>query len=161
MPRNYEPINDKKYLDANGVTHYTRFVNEALSAVVDGVQDALAEKVDIDTYTNEFQGQGYGVCTTAESTTAKIVTLADYVPMDGGVIAVKFTYGVPANATMSVNEYDAKPIYFKGDAIESGVILAGDIATFMDDGDRYRLLAIDRMSVIESITDEEIDTLFE
>lgn len=160
MPNTYEPITDKKFLDADGVTYYTRFINDTLSAVVDGVQDALDEKVDSDIYTNEYQGQGYGVCNTAAATAAKAVSLPSYRLMQGGVISVRFVHDVPANATMSVNECTAAPMYYRGDAIQADVIIAGDIATFMYDGDKYSLLTVDRTVAIPSITDAQIDGLF-
>lgn len=97
------------------------------------------------TYTNAALGQGYGTCATAEATVAKAVTLSDYALVTGGVVAVKFTYAVPANATMNVNSKGAKDVYHKGAAILGGVILAGDTAVFMYDGTQYHLLATDRI----------------
>lgn len=60
------------------------------------------------TYTNASLGQGYGTCTTAATTVAKIVTLANYSLIIGGIVSVKFTYTVPANATMNINSKGAK-----------------------------------------------------
>ena len=98
------------------------------------------------TYTNEKLGQGYATCSTAAATTAKAATLSNYVLTKGGVVAVKFTYAVPADATLNVNSKGAKPIYYKGSAITAGVIQEGDTATFMYDGTNYHLLAVDRSS---------------
>ena len=96
------------------------------------------------TYTNAKLGQGYGTCTTAEATTAKSVTLSSYALVTGGVVAVKFTNAVPANATMNINSKGAKSIYYKGSAIPAGLIKAGDVAFFMFDGTQYHLLGTDR-----------------
>ena len=96
------------------------------------------------TYTNEKLGNGYGTCSTAESTTAKAVTLSNYLLVKNGVVSVKFTYAVPAGATMNINSKGAKNIYYKGAAITAGVIKAGDVATFIYDGTQYQLIAIDR-----------------
>lgn len=96
------------------------------------------------TYSNASLGQGYGTCTTAETTTAKVVTLSSYALVTGGVVAVKFTYAVPASATMNVNSKGAKAIYYRGSAITAGVIKAGDIATFIYNGSQYHLLTVDR-----------------
>lgn len=96
------------------------------------------------TYSNESLGNGYGTCETAEATAAKVVTLSNYAIKTGGQVSVKFTYAVPASATMNINSRGAKNIYYKGAAITAGVIKAGDIATFIYDGTQYQLTAIDR-----------------
>jgi len=82
------------------------------------------------TYSNASLGQGYGTCSTAEATAAKAVTLSSYSLTTGGVVSVKFTYAVPANATLNVNAKGAKAIYYRGAAIPAGIIKAGDTATF-------------------------------
>ena len=99
------------------------------------------------TYTQASLGQGYGTCTTAEATTAKVVTLSNYALSTGGIVSVKFTYAVPASATMNVNSKGAKAIYYKGAAITAGIIKAGDVATFIYDGTQYHLLSTDRTKV--------------
>ena len=96
------------------------------------------------TYTNESLGNGYGTCATEAATTAKVVTLSNYVLKTNGIVSVKFTYAVPASATMNINSKGAKNIYYKGAAITAGVIKAGDVATFIYDGTQYQLIAIDR-----------------
>ena len=85
-----------------------------------------------------------GTCATEEATTEKAVTLSGYSLVTGGVVAVKFTYAVPASATMNINGKGAKSIYYRGAAITAGVIEAGDVATFVYDGSQYHLLSIDR-----------------
>lgn len=103
------------------------------------------------TYSPATLGQGYGSCSTAETTVAKVVTLASYTLTTGGVVAIKFTYAVPANATMNINSKGAKSIYHKGSAITAGVIKAGDVAFFIYDGTNYHLIAIDRCASEKSI----------
>lgn len=96
------------------------------------------------TYSNASLGQGYGTCSTAAATAAKVVTLSSYALTTGGIVAVKFTYDVPASATMNINSKGAKAIYYKGAAITAGVIKAGDVAVFIYNGSQYHLLAIDK-----------------
>lgn len=96
------------------------------------------------TYSPASLGQGYATCSTAETTTAKVATLSSYLLVKGGIVAVKFTYAVPASSTLNVNSKGAKSIYYRGAAIESGIIKAGDIATFIYNGTQYHLIAIDR-----------------
>ena len=62
----------------------------------------------------------------------------------GGYVAVKFANAVPANATMNVNSKGAKAIYHNGAAITANIIVAGDTATFIYDGTRYHLVAVDK-----------------
>lgn len=96
------------------------------------------------TYTPMSLGSGYGTCDTAAATTAKVVTLASYSLQKGGIVSVKFTNAVPANATMNINSKGAKAIFYKGSAIIANVIKAGDTATFVYDGTQYHLLTVDR-----------------
>lgn len=94
--------------------------------------------------TNLAFGQGYGTCSTAAATVAKVGTLANYELVTGGIVGIKFTYDVPASATLNINSKGAKAIYNRGSAIAANVIAAGDTATFMYDGTRYNLLSIDK-----------------
>ena len=96
------------------------------------------------TYTNEKLGNGYGTCSTAESTTAKKATFSSYTLVKHGMVSIKFTYNVPANATLNINSKGAKNIYYRGAKIIANIIKAGDIATFVYDGTQYQLIAIDR-----------------
>lgn len=105
------------------------------------------------TYTNWSLGQGYMSCTTAEATTAKVVTASSYALTTGGVCTIKFTYAVPANSTLNINSKGAKNIYYRGAKITNGVIQAGDTATFIYDGTQYQLISIDAPSTIISSTE--------
>lgn len=104
------------------------------------------------TVTNADLGQGYGTCSTAATTTAKAVTLSNYLLTTGGIITVKFTYYVPASATLNVNSKGAKSIYYKGSEITENIIRAGDTVTFLYDGSYYHVLCIDR-TIESAITD--------
>ena len=100
------------------------------------------------TYTNEKLGQGYGTCTTAETTAAKVVALTDYVLVKGGIVAVKFTNGLCASATLNVNSQGAKTIYIHGAAATATTakeVKALDVAYFMYDGTYYQFLGTDRL----------------
>ena len=51
MPGDYSTIGNKKYIDAAGLTYFAGKLNnyptnDVIAAVIDGVQDALDEKVD-------------------------------------------------------------------------------------------------------------------
>lgn len=94
------------------------------------------------TYSNASLGTGYGTCTTAAATAAKAVTLASYTLATGGYVTVKFTYAVPANATLNVNSKGAKPIFYDNAAIKDGIIQAGDQVTFVYNGTNYYVVGI-------------------
>lgn len=99
------------------------------------------------TPTNGLLGQGYGTCATAEATAAKEVTLSGYRLTTGGIVAVKFTYGLCASATMNVNSDGAKSIFIDGAAVTATTakrVLAGDIAYFIYDGTQYQFLGTDK-----------------
>ena len=117
------------------------------SASFDGSANAsITATVADNSHNHNFAnlGQGYGTCSTAASTAAKEVTLANYVLQPGGIVVVKFTNSVPANATLNANSQGAKSIYYRGKAIVGGLINAGEFATFIYDGTYYHLINIDR-----------------
>lgn len=82
------------------------------------------------TYTPPKLGFGYGTCTTAAATVAKVASINSYTLVAGGIVAIKFDNDVPAGATLNISSKGAKAIYYKGAAITAGVIKAGDIVTF-------------------------------
>ena len=96
------------------------------------------------TYTNVSLGHGYATCSTAASTVDKTASLSSYALTTGGIVAVKFTNAVPADATLNVNSKGAKAIYHRGEKIKAGVIDSGDTATFVYNGTYYHLISIDK-----------------
>lgn len=86
---------------------------------------------------------GYATCTTAAATVAKIATLSTYELISNGFIAVKFSYDVPANATLNINNKGAKAIKYKGANVTGYEISGGDIAFFIYNGTNYNLLSTD------------------
>lgn len=125
---------------------YAGYANRPMMFAYDGTQFVFAGwSVDSNsTYSNASLGQGYGTCATAEATVEKAVTLSSYTLSTGGIVAVKFTYAVPASATMNINSKGAKAIYYKGSAITANIIKAGDIGVFIYNGTQYHLLTVDR-----------------
>lgn len=95
----------------------------------------------------EANGFGCAVCTTAEATLAKTVTIEGYSLISKGIIAVQFTNAVPASSTLNVSEKGAKAIYYRGAAIEDNIIKAGDTASLMYDGTNYIVTAIEKGNV--------------
>ncbi len=141
-----------KYRNANLSQPGIIAANRTYCFVYDGTSYQIVGDLDSNsTYTNMSLGNGYGTCATDGATATKVVTLSGYSLLVGGVVAVKFTNAVPANATMNINSKGAKSIYYHGAAITANIIQAGDIATFIYNGTQYDLLAIDRVAK-ETIT---------
>ena len=105
------------------------------------------------TYANYSFGNGWGTCATAAATAAKEVTFANYSLVTNGICAIKFTYAVPANATLNINTRGAKAIRYRGAAITAGVINAGDIGLFVYDGTYYELIAVDHNIEIATVAE--------
>lgn len=161
VENHYTPATDSSAeKDASGgaATQLPTSSNGTLVQVVTGVQmDAKGHVTGVvskglwspnNTYNNASMGQGYGTCSTAEATAAKVVTLANYVLATGGVVAVKFTYGLCASATLNINGKGAKNVFINGAAVTSTtakMVKAGDIAYFIYDGTQYQFLGTDRM----------------
>lgn len=143
-------------------TAYTGYAGRVTTYMFNGTHYVwIASSYDSNTtYTNVKLGHGYATCSTAAATTAKVGTLSNYTLTTGGIVAVKFTYAVPANATLNINSKGAKAIYYKGKAIVDGVIGAGEVATFIYNGSQYHLLSVDRNRFYTSLVPygTEIDT---
>lgn len=101
------------------------------------------------TYTPAALGFGYGTCSTANGTAAKVVNITDFVLGVGGIVSVLFTYAVDAAATLNVNNTGAKPIYYNAAAITAGLIKAGVIATMIYDGTNFNVVAFNIADVDE------------
>lgn len=141
-------INRAAIIGQTNWTAWTRVNDGGNAATVNGftVQTAVPAnaKFTDTTYSPATLGQGYGTCATAAATAAKVATLSNYSLIVGGIVAVKFTYAVPASATLNINSKGAKAIYYRGAAITANVIQAGDTAYFIYNGTQYVLLGRDR-----------------
>ena len=151
MTLNVNGTGAKPIVDGHGnktiftYTNYGMFWNNYVCEFVyDGTYWVYLNRDYNSTYTNMTLGNGYGTCSTDAATTAKVATLSDYNLVVGGYISIKFTYDVPANATLNVNDRGAKNIFYKGSKIVADVIKAGDLVTFIYDGTQYVITSIDR-----------------
>ena len=97
------------------------------------------------TYTPAKLGQGYAVCSTPATTVAKTASISSYTLTAGGIVAIKFEYEVPANATLNITSKGAKAIYYRGSPITAGVIKAGDTVTMIY-STYYHVLSIDHVT---------------
>lgn len=125
-------------------------VNQTWIFIYNGTYFVWLNQDNNTTYNPMTLGFGYGTCTTAEATAAKVATLASYALVKNGIVSIKFTYAVPANATLNINNKGAKAIYYRGAKITTDVIDKGDIATFVYDGANYQLLTVDSKIIVDS-----------
>ena len=139
----YSSIADATAVTTTFNVNYTMLFVYNSTRVTGGCWDMVYGYDSNTTYTPPKLGFGYGMCTTAAATAAKTANISSYTLVTGGIVVVKFDNSVPANATLNVTSKGAKAIYHKGAAIASGVIKAGDTATFIY-STQYHLLSIDR-----------------
>ena len=141
-------------------TSYTGYADRVTMYMFDGAYWVwISNSYDSNTtYTNVKLGHGYATCSTAAATTAKVASLSSYTLTTGGIVAVRFTYDVPANATLNINSKGAKSIYYRNAKITDGVIKAGDIATFIY-STYYRLVSIDRWQEDIKALNTEVDAI--
>ena len=111
--------------------------------------------------TNEENGFGIGVCSTAAATAAKEVAITNYELVKNGFVAIRFTYDVPANATLNINSKGAKAIYYKGATITADVIKAGSTAQFVYDGTNYHVISVVEDGIVPTFTHVSGKTYYE
>ena len=88
-------------------------------------------------------GFGYGVCSTAGATAAKVVSITNTVLTPGGVIAVLFQNAFTASSpTLSVNGSAAKPIKLYGNAMPMGKVHNNTILVMNYDGTQFNVIGI-------------------
>lgn|GEM_PF-5236488 len=129
---------------ASAKSAYAGYAHRYLHYVYDGTYWVfMGHSVDNNsTYSNVALGQGYAVQNNSAASATITATLGSYALTANGIVSVKFLYDVPANATLNINGKGAKAIYNKDAAITSGVINAGDTATFIYNT-YYHLIAVD------------------
>ena len=85
----------------------------------------------------------YGTCSTAASTTAKIVSCAGFELYTGATVSVKFTYtNTASKPTLNVNGTGAKAIYAYGETLSSTSRYnwpVGAVVSFVYDGAYWRM----------------------
>ena len=122
---------------ANGIFDLTQS-DAQVQAILNKIQP-LAQTGDMATL-----GFGYGVCSTAGATAAKVVSITNTVLTPGGVIAVLFQNAFTASSpTLSVNGSAAKPINLFGNAVPMGKVKANTVLVMNYDGTNFNVIAIE------------------
>lgn len=115
-----------------------------LTLLLGAKQDAIGDCASV--------GFGSGICPTEADVQAKVVAMTGYELVKGGIIFITFTNGISvANATLNVNSKGAKAIHYKGSALASGRIVAGDEVMLQYDGTQYQVREIRSTPVYTSV----------
>lgn len=153
------------YSDVKGATSSAAGTHGLVPAPAAGAQskylrgDGTWQSPPNTTYNPMSLGGGMGTCATDEATVAKTATLSGYNLVTGGIVAVRFTYAVPASATLNINGKGAKPIFYHNAALVADVIAAGDTVTFIYDGTNYHILSIDHLARITQTVENTTDSV--
>ena len=117
--------------------------NETIS--VDSNVALLEEEEQSEAFMPSYTPGVYvGTCATAAGTAAKTLDILDYQLTRARSIVVTFSNAITvANATLNISSKGAKPIYYRGEALEADVIKAADIVTFLYDGTNYVITNIE------------------
>lgn len=109
-----------------------------------------------ETYTlKDLRLENYGICSTVAGTVTKQVTVNNdnFALEEGAIVIVKFTVtNTASNPTLKVNNTTAKPIYYKGAAIQAGYLQANKIYTLVYNGTQYQIIGdIDPSAAIQIV----------
>ena len=140
-------ITDKSNVDSSG--------NPAVYKVYD--------KEFIDTIGASFinKNHGFAFCVSASpmDSSTKEATPSDgsvgFNVETGGIVAVRFSNLVTdayGDVTLTIGEAGPYPIYYKDEPIVSDVIMGGDTATMMFDGEKWNVISVDKGLTDSSIS---------
>ena len=83
----------------------------------------------------------YAVCSTEGSIISKTVSCQSFALVTGARIIIKFAdTNTAANPTLNVNSTGAKPIYYKGNSIGTGVLKANGTYEFVYNGNQFEFV---------------------
>lgn len=83
----------------------------------------------------------YGICNTSAGTTAKVVDVDNFSLEIGARVLVKFTTtNTVASPTLNVESTGAKPIMYRGAAIDKSYLSSGRVYDFVYDGTNWELI---------------------
>ncbi len=103
-------------------------------------------------------GCAYGTCSTAATTSAKEVTISNFLLLKFCKVSVLFTSAVDvADATLNISSTGAKPIKILGNAIQPGVIKAQMIVQFQYDGTNWNVVGMMGLEQSQSPSDLLVD----
>ena len=109
----------------------------------DGKAPSLVTKRTIDGVS--FDGSAnithFGECSTDATTSAKVVSVPNFVLATGAEVTVQFTVtNTAASPTLNVNNTGAKAIVYRNAAISAGYLAANHVYKFVYDGTNYELI---------------------
>ena len=112
-----------------------------------------------------INGAAYSICNTEADNTNKKVTIENYEIKEGSLCHIKFTNGIGANNTLSINNSEDYDIYYSGNKIKGFEVEPGEIAALQFADNKFILLYTDGnagKTLISGgkISDNSIDNYF-
>lgn len=103
-------------------------------------------------------GTAYGICSTAATTAAKVVSITDFILLKNGIVSVLFNSAVSvAGATLNVSNTGAKDIYINGSPLQPGVIRPKMVAMMQYDGTRWNIISLSGLEQSDDPSDLYVD----
>lgn len=88
-----------------------------------------------------YNGLAYGLCSTAAGTTAKTVSIPNFIRYTGAIVGVLFNaYNTAVAPTLNVQSTGAGRIYYDGSTFMPNMITAGIVYLFQWDGSAWRII---------------------
>lgn len=109
---------------------------------------------------NAELGFGFGHCYN-DGTSLVVDDLSRYQLRSNGIVSIHFSNSVPAGATLNIRNTGAKAIYIQDGPITDNIITDDDTATFIYDGNYYRLLSIDCWGKDIANINERLNTIIQ
>lgn len=103
-------------------------------------------------------GNGYGTCSTAATTAAKVATISDFILLKNGIVSILFTSAINvADATLNINSTGAKPIKVNGSAIQPGLVKAQTVVQFQYDGSAWNIVGMTGLEQVQTPSSLYVD----
>lgn len=132
------------------------------NAIIDLTYDSTLNgwiRVNYTNSVNAMHGFVFATQSNSSASASVTATASNYRLRTGAVLMLRVSYDIPANATLNVAGTGAKNIYFRGNPITAGVLLAGDRCTLQYTGSTYTLMCNDRQTDIQSIVTQVLNQL--
>lgn len=101
-------------------------------------------------------GLGFGVSSEAATVQARTATIASFILLKNMPVTVTFQNAINVmGATLNISSTGAKPVFIQGEALQAGVVKAGDVVTLIYDGTNWNIVQI--LSVAAAPSDLYVD----
>lgn len=130
-------------------------VDSSAVATIGDIEDLTKRVKELESETHQTKIP-WGTCTSGKKDTALTAAISNFELKAGAMVSIRFPNGVPAGATLNINDTGAKPVYYVTKPIVEDVVSAGVLATFLYNGAQYDLVTIDKMAkVVQEVENSE------